>query len=79
MLMSVRNEKILLVIKKLKCIVWELWLQVIEKMMTYQSRQYTEMSSSHQQYHQVIDEKILDKVVISDDEFKNWDYMCLKK
>ncbi len=48
-------------------------------MMTYQSRQYTEMSSSHQQYHQVIDEKILDKVVISDDEFKNWDYMCLKK
>jgi len=32
------------------------------------------MSSSHQQYHQVIDEKISDKIVISDDEFESRDY-----
>ncbi len=34
MSMSVRDEKILLVIKQFRCIVWELWLQVIEEMMT---------------------------------------------
>ena len=47
MSMSVEDEKILLVIKQLRCWVWELWLQVIEEMMIYWSRQYTEMSSSH--------------------------------
>ncbi len=36
-------------------------------------------SSLHQQYHQVIDEKISDKIVNSDDEFESHDYMCLKK
>jgi len=33
-----------------------------------------ETSSSHQQYHQVIDEKISDKIVVSNDEFENHDY-----
>ncbi len=79
MSMSVRDEKILLVIKQLRCRVWELWLQVIKEMMIYQSRQYTEMSSLHQQYHQVIDEKISDRIIISDDEFESHDYMCSKK
>jgi len=32
------------------------------------------MSSSHQQCHQVIDEKISDKIIISDDEFESRDY-----
>jgi len=47
MSMSVRDEKILLVIKQLRCRVWKLWLQVIEEMMTHWSRRYTETSSSH--------------------------------
>jgi len=79
MSMSVRNEKILLVIRQLRCRVWELWLQVIKEMMTCWSRRYTETSSSHQQCHQVIDEKISDRIVISDDESESRDYMCLKK
>ena len=79
MSMSVKDEKILLVIRQLRCIVWELWLQVIEEVMIHRSRQYTKTSSSHQQCHQVIDEKISDKIVISDDESENQDYMCLKK
>ncbi len=32
------------------------------------------MSSSHQQCHQVIDEKISDRIIISDDESENRDY-----
>ncbi len=79
MLMSVKDEKILLVIKQLRCWVWELWLQVIKEMMTRWSRQYTETSSSHWQYHRVIDEKISDRIVISDDESESRDYICLKK
>ncbi len=79
MMISVRNEKILLVIRQLRCIVWELWLQVIEEIMTCRLRQYTETSLSHQQCCQVIDEKISDRIVISDDESENWDYMCSKK
>ncbi len=79
MSMSVRNEKILLVIRQLRCRVWELWLQVIKEMMTCWLRRYTETSSSHQQCHQVIDEKISDKIVISDDESESRDYMCSKK
>ncbi len=72
MLMSVRDEKILLVIKQLRCWVWELWLQVIEEMMIRQSRQYTETSSSHWQCHQVIDEKISDRIVISSIESRDY-------
>jgi len=79
MSMSVRDEKILLVIRQLKCIVWELWLQVIKRVMTYRLHQYTETSSSHRQCCQVINEKILDRIVISDDESENQDYMCSKK
>jgi len=37
-----------------------------------------EMSSSHQQCHQVIDEKISDKIIISDNEFENHDYNAWK-
>jgi len=33
-----------------------------------------ETSSSHQQYHQVIDEKISDKIVVSNNEFESHDY-----
>jgi len=33
-----------------------------------------ETSSSHQQYHQVIDEKISNKIVISNDESESHDY-----
>ncbi len=65
MSMSIRNEKILLVIKQFRCWVWKLWLQVIKEMMTRWSHQYTETSSSHQQYHRVINEKILDRIIIS--------------
>ncbi len=79
MSMSVRDEKILLVIRQLKCIVWELWLQVIKRVMTYRLHQYTETSLSHRQCCQVINEKILDRIVISDDESENQDYMCSKK
>ncbi len=79
MSMSVRDEKILLVIRQLRCRVWKLWLQVIEEMMTHWSRRYTETSSSHRQCHQVIDEKISDRIVILDDESESRDYMCSKK
>ncbi len=48
-------------------------------MMIHQSCQYTETSSLHQQCHQVIDEKISDRIVVSDDESESCDYMCLKK
>jgi len=37
---------------------------VVEEFATRQLRQYTEMSSSHQQCYQVIDEKISDKIVV---------------
>jgi len=40
MLMSVRNEKILLVIKQLRWRVWELWLQVIKEFATCWLRWY---------------------------------------
>ena len=43
--------------------VWKSWLQVIEEFATRWSRRYTETSSSHRQYHQVIDEKISVKIV----------------
>ncbi len=43
--------------------VWKSWRQVVEEFVTHWSRQYTETSSSHQQYHQVIDEKILDRII----------------
>jgi len=33
-----------------------------------------EMSSSHWQYHQVIDKKISDRIIISDDEFESRNY-----
>ncbi len=49
-----------------------MWLQVIEEMMTCWSHQYTETSSSHQQCHQVIDEKISDKIVISSIESRDY-------
>jgi len=74
MLMSVRDEKILLVIKQLRWRVWELWLQVIEEVMTHWLRWYTETSSSHRQCYQVIDEKISDRIIISDDESESRDY-----
>ncbi len=38
-----------------------------------------ETSSSHQQCHQVIDEKISDRIDESDDESWVCDYMCSKK
>ncbi len=79
MSMLVRDEKILLVIRQFRCRVWELWLQVIEEVITHWLRWYTETFSSHQQCHQVIDEKISDRIVISDDESESRDYMCLKK
>ncbi len=44
--------------------VWKSWLQVIEEFAIHWLRQYIETSSSHQQCHQVIDEKILNKIVI---------------
>ncbi len=43
--------------------VWKSWLQVIEEFAIHQSCQYIETSLSHQQYHQVINEKISDKIV----------------
>ncbi len=72
MSMSVRDEKILLVIRQFRCWVWKLWLQVIKEMIICRSRQYTETSSSHQQCHQVIDEKISDRIVVS--SIKSRDY-----
>ncbi len=47
--------------------------------MTRWLHQYTEMSLSHQQCHQVIDEKISDRINESDDESWVYDYICLKK
>ncbi len=44
--------------------VWKSWLQVIEEFAIHWLRQYIETSSSHQQCHQVIDEKISNKIVI---------------
>ena len=79
MSMSVKDEKILLVIRQFRCIVWELWLQVIEEMIIHWSSRYSEMSSSHRQCRWIIDEKISDRIVISNDEFENRDYMCSKK
>jgi len=43
--------------------VWKSWLQVIEEFATHWSCWYTETSSSHQQCHQVINEKISDRIV----------------
>jgi len=47
---------------------------VIEEFATRQLRWYAETSSSHQQCHWVIDEKISDKIVISDNESESRDY-----
>ncbi len=47
--------------------------------MTRQLRWYTEMFSSHWQCYQVIDEKISDRMIVSDDEFESRNYICLKK
>ncbi len=79
MSMSVRDEKILLVIRQPRCRVWELWLQVVEGMMTRRSRRYTETSSPHRQCRRVIDEKIPGRIVVSGDEPESRDYMCPKK
>jgi len=79
MSMSIKDEKILLVIKQLRCRVWELWLQVIKEMMTRQSRWYIETSLSHWQCRWVIDEKILNRIVVLNDESESRDYMCSKK
>ncbi len=76
---SVRDEKILLVEKSIQMMSLRLWLQVIEELMTHQLRWYTETSSSHQQCCRVIDEKISDKIIDSDDESWVHDYMCSKK
>ena len=78
-LMLIKDEKILLVIKQLRCRVWELWLQVIKEMMTRQSRWYIETSLSHWQCRWVIDEKISDRINESNDESWVCDYICLKK
>ncbi len=43
--------------------VWKSWLQVIDEFAIHQLCWYTETSSSHQQCHQVIDEKISNKIV----------------
>ena len=72
MSMSVKDEKILLVIRQFRCWVWKLWLQVIKEMIICRSRQYTETSSSHQQCHQVIDEKISDRIVVSSIERRDY-------
>ncbi len=66
---SVRDEKILLVEKSIQMMSLKLWLQVIEELITHQLHQYTETFSSHQQCCWVIDEKISDRIVDSDDEF----------
>ena len=79
MLKSVRNEKILLVEKSIQMMSLKLWLQVIEELMICQLHRYTETSSSHRQCHQVINEKISDRIDESDDESWVCDYMCLKK
>ena len=79
MLKSIRDEKILLVEKLIQMMSLKLWLQVIEELMTRWLHQYTEMSLSHQQCHQVIDEKISDRINKSDDESWVYDYICLKK
>ncbi len=79
MLKSVRDKKILLVEKLIQMMSLRLWLQVIEELMTRWLRQYTESSSSHWQCCWVIDEKISDRIVDSDDESWVHDYICLKK
>ncbi len=43
--------------------VWKSWLQVVEEFATHWLHWYTETSSSHQQCHWVIDEKISDRIV----------------
>ncbi len=68
MLKSVRDEKILLVEKSIQMMNLRLWLQMIEELMTRWLHQYIETSSSHQQCHWIINEKISDKIVDSDDE-----------
>jgi len=55
-----------------------LWLQVIEEFATYWLYQYIEISSSHWQCHQVIDEKISNKIVVSDDESESHNYSAWK-
>jgi len=67
---SVRDEKILLVEKSIQMMSLRLWLQVIEELMTRWLRWYTETSSSHRQCRWVIDEKISDRIVNSDE--KSW-------
>jgi len=47
---------------------------VIEEFATCRLHRYAETSSSHQQCHRVIDEKISDRIVVSDDEFESRDY-----
>ncbi len=76
---SVRDENILLVEKSIQMMSLKLWLQVIEELIIRQLRRYTETSSSHWQCHQVIDEKISDRINESDDESWVCDYMCSKK
>jgi len=76
---SVRDEKILLVEKSIQMMSLRLWLQVIKELMTRWLRRYIETSSSYRQCCRVIDEKISDRIVDSDDEFWVRDYMCSKK
>jgi len=68
MLKSVRDEKILLVEKLIQMMSLKLWLQVIKELMIHRLRRYAETSSSHRQCRWVIDEKISDRIVDSDDE-----------
>ncbi len=68
MLKSVRDEKILLVEKSIQMMSLKLWLQVIEELMIHQLRWYIKMSLSHQQCRWVIDKKISDRIVDSNDE-----------
>jgi len=79
MLKSVKDKKILLVKKLIQMLSLRLWLQVIEELIIHWLHWYIETSSSHQQCCQVIDEKISDRIVDSNDESWVHDYMCLKK
>ena len=74
MLMLIKDEKILLVIEQFRWRVWELWLQVIERVVIHQLRRYTETFLSHQQCRWIIDEKISGRIVISSDESESRDY-----
>jgi len=47
---------------------------VIKEFATHQLHQYVETFSSHQQCHQVIDEKISDRIIILNDESESRDY-----